>query len=104
LTGVNIRFDSILNDLSCTSRLTLFKCSNDGIIYPLYNNVINQFCFRILPKIHIHIKWLNIELSSMERILLATSYPNLSGLGLYNLNVNLAECLFHSKKCDLVLY
>ncbi len=37
-------------------RLTLFKCSSNDIIYPLYDKAIDRFSFQILPKIHDNIK------------------------------------------------
>ncbi|CAF3802715.1 unnamed protein product [Rotaria sordida] len=59
----------------------------DDSIYPLPDSMVDQFCLQILPEIHHKIKWLNLELLSMERILLATNYPNLYGLGLYDLQI-----------------
>ncbi|CAF0753505.1 unnamed protein product [Rotaria sordida] len=59
----------------------------DDSIYPLPDPMVDQFCLQILPEIHHKIKWLNLELLSMERILLATNYPNLYGLGLYDLQI-----------------
>ncbi|CAF4381930.1 unnamed protein product, partial [Rotaria sp. Silwood2] len=41
--------------------------------------MLDRFCLQILPEIHYKIKWLDLESSSMERILLATNYPNLYG-------------------------
>ncbi|CAF3511629.1 unnamed protein product [Rotaria socialis] len=54
----------------------------------------DRFCSQILPKIHHHIEWLNVESPSMARILLSTNYPNLYGLGLYNLEQEMTEHLF----------
>ncbi|CAF3738425.1 unnamed protein product [Rotaria sordida] len=62
--------------------------------YPLPDPVLDRFCLQILPKIHCNIKWLNLESSSMTRILLATNYPILYGLGLYNIDVETALSLF----------
>ncbi|CAF3801655.1 unnamed protein product [Rotaria sordida] len=62
--------------------------------YPLPDPVLDRFCLQILPKIHCNIKWLNLESSSMKRILLATNYPILYGLGLYNIDVETALSLF----------
>jgi hypothetical protein len=59
--------------------------------------MLDRFCLQILPKIHHKIKWLNLESRSMERILLAKNYPNLNGLGLYDIDVEKALSLFNSK-------
>jgi hypothetical protein len=68
-----------------------------------YDNAIDRLCVHILPKIHDKIKWLSLEFLSIERILLAAIYPNLSGLCLYNIDMNTADHLFHGKKFDLNL-
>ncbi|CAF3831388.1 unnamed protein product [Rotaria magnacalcarata] len=40
------------------------------------------------------IKWLDLESSSMKHILCGADYPDLYGLGLYNIKEETAECLF----------
>ncbi|CAF0737613.1 unnamed protein product [Rotaria sordida] len=62
--------------------------------YPLSDLVLDRFCSHILSKIHQKVKWLDIESSSMERILLSTNYPNLVGIGLYNIYLENAVHLF----------
>jgi hypothetical protein len=62
--------------------------------------VLDRFCLRILPQIHDKIKWLNLESLSMERILLATDYPTLCGLGLYNIDKETAMRLFRGNEFD----
>ncbi len=66
-------------------------------IPPLSDPMIDRFCVQILPKINHKIKWLDVESSSMEPILLSTSYPNLNGLGLYDLALETARDLFTGK-------
>ncbi|CAF0953342.1 unnamed protein product [Adineta steineri] len=46
--------------------------------------IIDRFCNYILPRIHFNVKCLIVESTSMERILLATSYPNLTELNISN--------------------
>jgi hypothetical protein len=43
------------------------------------------------------IKWLDLESSSMRDILRAADYPNLYGLGLYNIKKRSARRLFFGK-------
>ncbi|CAF4469928.1 unnamed protein product, partial [Rotaria sp. Silwood2] len=67
--------------------------SPDFLFHRLTNTVLDRFCRGILSKIHCKIKWLNLESSSVECILLSTNYPNLCGLGLYNLASEMARDL-----------
>ncbi|CAF3495835.1 unnamed protein product [Rotaria sp. Silwood2] len=59
--------------------------------------MLDRFCLQILPKIHHKIEELNLEALSMTRILLATNYPNLHGLSLYDLDIERAKYLFTDK-------
>ncbi|CAF1372803.1 unnamed protein product [Rotaria magnacalcarata] len=93
LIGVNKRLTKITHDSIFTSHLTLTYFSND-FPYPLPDSMLDRFCSQILHEIHHKIKWLTLESTSMQRILRATNYPNLYGLGLYGINVNEAISLF----------
>lgn len=95
IIGINERLNTIAYDSIFTSHLTLYLV--DKCIYPLPDPMLDRFCLQISPKIHHKIKWLNLESRSMERILLATDYPNLNGLGLYDIDVAKALSLFNSK-------
>ncbi|CAF4777360.1 unnamed protein product, partial [Rotaria sp. Silwood2] len=86
LMGINRRLDKILRDPIFSSHLTLMRSSSNGLFHPLVDIMIDRFCSQILPQIHHNIKWLNLESLSMERVLLASDYPNLCGLGLYQIN------------------
>ncbi|CAF5011476.1 unnamed protein product, partial [Rotaria sp. Silwood1] len=94
LTGINERIDKILYEYRVTQSLTIFQQESNDVICPPYENLIDKFCFRILPKIGRNIKWLHLEFLSVDRILVAAFYPNLYGLGLYNINMNTAASLF----------
>ncbi|CAF2641682.1 unnamed protein product [Rotaria sp. Silwood2] len=94
LTGANKRLNQIVHDFTFTNHLTLMISLSNGSTYPLSDPTLNQFCLHILPKIHDKIKWLDLESSSMERILLTTNYPNLTGLGLYNIHAETLTRLF----------
>ncbi|CAF4382402.1 unnamed protein product, partial [Rotaria sp. Silwood2] len=90
LYGINERLDNILHDKIFTSKLTLFDWSSNELIRRLDDSLIDEFCLKILPQIHHKVKWLNLELSSIKRILLATDYPDLYGIGLYNMTIRMA--------------
>jgi hypothetical protein len=85
LIGIHKRLDKILHDFIFTNTLTLLETSSSLHICSLSSPVLDRFCLQILPNIGHRIKWLNLEASSMERILSSGNYSNLSGLGIYNI-------------------
>ena len=95
--GVNKRLNAIACDSIFTNRLTLLKHVSHYRIDSLPDPILNRLCSQILPEIRHKIKWLDLESSSIQRILLTTNYPNLYGLGLYNLEIEKAKHLFTSK-------
>ncbi|CAF3477139.1 unnamed protein product [Rotaria socialis] len=94
LIGVNKRLHAIVYDPIFTNCLTLMRCVSDDSIDPLPDSILDRLCSQILPEIHHKIKCLNLESSSMKRILLATSYPNLCELGLYDIEIETVMSLF----------
>ncbi|CAF4750005.1 unnamed protein product, partial [Rotaria sp. Silwood2] len=90
LIDVNKRLNTIVRDPIFTSHLTLMRCFSDNSNYPLPDPILDRFCLQILPSIHHKIKWVNLESSSMKRILHATNYPNLYGLGLFDIEIETA--------------
>jgi hypothetical protein len=97
LIGVDKRLSAIAYDSIFTSTLTLMTHPTSRLFNRLPDPILDRFCVQILPKIHHKIRRLNLESSSMERILLSTNYPNLCGLGLYDLDVETAKNLFTGK-------
>jgi hypothetical protein len=94
LIGVNKRLHGIVHDPIFTNSLTLMRYISDDSINRLSDPILDRFCLQILPSIHHKIKWLNLESSSMKRILLNTSYPNLYGLGLHDVEIETVLSLF----------
>ena len=87
LIGVSRRLSRIAHDSTFTSHLTL-RFFTDDFIDPWPYPILDQLCLTILPEIHRQIKWLDLESSSsLERVLLATNYPNLYGLGIYDVDI-----------------
>ncbi|CAF2687501.1 unnamed protein product [Rotaria sp. Silwood2] len=70
--------------------------SNDSI-EPLPDAILSCLCSKILLEICNQIQWLDLEASSIERILLATNYPNLYELGLFNLDIETTLSLLHGE-------
>ena len=100
LMGLNRRLNTIICDPIFTSHLSLMKQMSDDSVHSLTNSILDRFCSEILPEIYCNIKWLDLEASSMERIFLATDYPNLCRLGLFDVSVEKAVSLFTSKKLN----
>lgn len=96
LFGVNQRLNQIIENSTFTSELTLSKSSTFVSIEHLFDQIIDRFCLEILPKIHYKIKRLNLESSSMKRIL-SISFPNLNELGIYIVENKAILSLFTGK-------
>jgi len=67
-----------------TNTLNFVTTSSTGVCCSINESVLNQFCTDILPRISHNVKYLILEPLSMERILLATYYSNLTKLKLFN--------------------
>ena len=99
LLGVNNRrlevvaqqdtFTNIL-DFACASRLT-------DEISPVPVLRLVRFCDLILPRIHINVRTLMVEAGSMEPILRAAIFPNLTQLKIYNFNQAIVSHYFKGK-------
>ena len=59
--------------------------------------LINRFCIDILPRIHRNVKCFIFDPIFMERILLATDYPNLTKLEIHHFQQEIALNYFTSK-------
>ncbi|CAF0988982.1 unnamed protein product [Rotaria magnacalcarata] len=94
LFDVNKRLNKISHDTVFTNDLPTLMSASDDLIYSLPDQILDRFCSYILPKIHEKIEWLHLESRSMERILLATNYPNLYGISLHNIQPKTAINLF----------
>ncbi|CAF1066755.1 unnamed protein product, partial [Adineta steineri] len=91
----NRRLNRIIHDPLFISNLNFVIWSSNKFLNKLSSNVIlNRFCLQILPDISVKIKLLHLESSSAKNILRAADYPNLYGLGLYNINGKTARRLF----------
>ena len=102
--GVNERLNKIIYDPIFTSRLNFLTWSFNKFINKFSSNVIlDRFCLQILPEIAMKIKWIDLD-SSMKQILRAVHYPNLYGLGLYNIEHKTAKSLFAGKKISTELF
>ncbi|CAF1213445.1 unnamed protein product [Rotaria sordida] len=97
--GINERLNKIIYDPIFTSCLNFLQWSSNKFINKFPSDVIlDRFCSEILPEISMKIKWFDLESSSMKHILCAADYPNLYGIGLFNIEEETARCLFTDEK------
>ncbi len=82
-------FNNILNFVSISQSTSEISSISDSIL--------GRFCNSILPKIHKNVKSLILESGSMECILRAGNYPNLTELKLYNFNEAIFSRYFMGK-------
>ena len=75
LMGVNRHFDQIIRDPCFTSNIDMIKAHDETLI--------NRFFSNILPEIYHRIRSLKVLSTSMERLLLASDYPNLCQLNIF---------------------
>jgi hypothetical protein len=82
-------FSNILNFLpilQSTDDISSISCS-----------ILDRFCISILPRIHQNVKSLTLESDSIECILRAGNYPNLTKLKLFNFNKSIVSRYFMGK-------
>ncbi|UJR20230.1 hypothetical protein I4U23_023361 [Adineta vaga] len=97
LTGVNQRLTKVAHDFIFTNSMTLFQYQSHKFISRLSNAVFDRLCSYVLPQIQYKINWLDIEVSSMECVLVSGNYPNLFGLGIDNIETDNDLNIFEGK-------
>lgn len=95
----NQRLDIIAQEQMFSDALNFAPISQDTYeISSIFGSVLNRFCHDILPRIHRNVNSLIVESVSMECILSAGTYPNLTKLKLCNFNQEIILRYFTSKK------
>jgi hypothetical protein len=85
LSGINhYRLYRLAIDNIFTNTLNFVTATSIDNYNSINDSMIDRFCVDILPQIGDNVKCLILEPRSMERILLATHYPNLTKLKLFN--------------------
>jgi hypothetical protein len=91
LFGINNqRIDTLINN-------DLFTNVLNFVITSIIDHKLDRFCIFILPQRHHCIKKLILDSTSMERILLAGNYPNLTSLELFNFGQEIVFRYFTGK-------
>jgi hypothetical protein len=92
------RLDILLREEAFTKSLNFIITTITDDVLSIDDSTLDRFCINILPKIDYNIKSLILESGSMERILRAADYPNLTELKLYNVNDHIVFNHFTGKK------
>jgi len=92
----NQRLDNIIQENISINTLNFVLTTLTDIL-SISDPILDRFCMSILPKIHYNVKSLILNSLSMERILLAADYPNLSELKIFNFNLKIALRYFTGK-------
>jgi hypothetical protein len=90
----NQRLNPILQDKAFTNSLDFTLTISTDDILSIAAPILDRFCSNILPQIDHNIKSLILESKSMERILHAADYPNLTELKLFNFRDDIASYYF----------
>ncbi len=76
---------------------TLNFVSKSQSIDEVSGSILDRFCVDILPRTHKNVKSLILESASMECILRASNYPNLTELQIFNFNKAIISRYFMGK-------
>jgi hypothetical protein len=87
----NQRLQTLIQDDVFTNILNFVRISS------ITDLKLDRFCTYILPRTHHCIKKLILDTTSMERILVAGDYPNLTSLELFDFGVEMVFRYFTSK-------
>ena len=88
----NQRLDRLVKDETFTKTLNFIVKTSTNDVCPISDLLLNQFCVDILPKIDYNVKSIILDAGSIERILCAATFPNLTELTVFNLHV---KFIFH---------
>ncbi|CAM4789020.1 unnamed protein product [Rotaria magnacalcarata] len=95
LLGINNqRLDNIAQEKTFTTILNFVSMSSNDDVCSISGQILNRFYCDILPRIHYNVKCLILESNSMEHILLAGNYPNLTSFKLFNFNKEILSRYF----------
>ena len=90
----NQRLDILAQENIFTNTLNFVSTTLTDDIFSLTDRIVDRFCINILPRIHHNVKSLTLNSISMEHILLAGDYPNLTQLKLFNFNGKIVSRYF----------
>jgi hypothetical protein len=93
----NQRLDIIAQENIFTNTLNFVLTTFTNDISSISDTIVDRFCKDILPRIHHNVKSLIVDSVSLERILLAADYPNLTELKFFNFNGKIASRYFTGK-------
>ncbi|CAF3590418.1 unnamed protein product [Rotaria socialis] len=84
LVDVNERFNRLVFDRLYIHNLDLTVKSSSNYISSINNQMLDEVCEKILPRIYHQVNKLTVEPHSIERLLFTTGYPQLDSLSFIN--------------------
>jgi hypothetical protein len=94
----NQRLDRLVKEETFTRTLNFVITTSTKDILSIADSMLDRFCVNILPKIDYNVKCLILETGSLERILRAATFPNLTELKFFNCNEKIVSRYFTGKK------
>ncbi|CAF0948966.1 unnamed protein product [Rotaria sp. Silwood1] len=98
----NQRLVNITQENTFTNTLNFVFTTLTDDILSISDPIIDRFFMNILPRIHYNVKSLILNSLSRERIL-ASDYPNLSELKIFNVNVKVASHYFTDQQVECMI-
>ncbi|CAF2134887.1 unnamed protein product [Rotaria magnacalcarata] len=84
IVDVNERFNRLVFDPLYAHSLDLTVKSSSNYISSINNQMLDEVCEKVLPRIYHQINKLAVEPHSIERLLFTTGYPQLDSLSFIN--------------------
>ena len=101
LIGVNQKLEKVACDITFTKTIDLIKTLSNKSMNSKVNAILDRFCFQVLPRIHEDVECFAVQGSIFQRILQASSYPNLHKLILDQMNLISICQIFNGTLLDL---
>jgi len=102
LIGIDDKLDRIVCDDIFTQSIDFVTTSSNDEHGSITDQMMNRFCRKILPRIHLNVTCFTCKSLSMKYILQASDYPNLYKLNLFELN--LEQALYYFNGTELVSF
>jgi hypothetical protein len=101
LNLANQQLDKLEQDETFTKTLNFVMSTSTEDICPIDDLLFDRFCVDILPTIDYNVRSLVLEAGSMERILHAATFSNLTQLKVFNFNEKVLSHYFTGR---IILY
>ncbi|CAF2954104.1 unnamed protein product [Rotaria sp. Silwood2] len=103
LVGINQKLENVACDITFTRAVDLITISSNELNNSKSNAILDRFCLQILSRIHNNVECLAVQAPIFQRVLHASSYPNLRKLILVQMDLNIASHIFKGMLLDLLM-